>query len=114
MELYIWFWKRRVHGRDFAKKVGICEQTVSNLAGRLQSSSLLTAIKIHEVTDGAVGYEDLLDESSLNALAEWRADNAEKASLSLASGRTESSQDRRSCFNDQNHRQGFLTQRRPI
>jgi transcriptional regulator with XRE-family HTH domain len=76
MELYMWLWKRRIHGRDFAKKIGICEQTVSNLANRQQSPSLLTATKIHEATGGEVSYDDLLDEMTAIALAGWRADNA--------------------------------------
>jgi DNA-binding XRE family transcriptional regulator len=70
MELYKWFWVRRVRGTDFAQTIGVTAQSVSNLSNRRYTPTLLTALKIYKATNGEVTPEELLNPDELKELNE--------------------------------------------
>lgn len=62
MELFIWLKKNRVNQKKMAHAIGISETTLSKIANRLTSPSLLVALQIQHYTKGKVRWEEMLSE----------------------------------------------------
>lgn len=60
MELDYWLFKNKVKHKEFAKKVGIMPHRLSLIVNKKATPSLLTAIAIHEHTNGQVSYKEMV------------------------------------------------------
>jgi DNA-binding XRE family transcriptional regulator len=79
MTLDDWSWKNKMTAYRLAKIIGVSTATISLLRNQKHTSSLLTAIKLHEVTKGEVSFEYLLKADDLKEYEIWLSKYKENA-----------------------------------
>lgn len=60
MELDYYLYKNKIKHKDFAKKIGLVPHRLSVIVHKRASPNLVTAIKIHEASEGKVSYKELV------------------------------------------------------
>lgn len=60
MELDYYLFKNKIKHKDFAQIIGIMPHRLSVLIHKKASPNLVTAIKIHEATQGKVSYKEMV------------------------------------------------------
>ncbi len=60
MELDYFLFKNKIKHKDFAKKIGVQPHHLSALVHKKVNPNLITAIKIHDCSDGQVSYKEMV------------------------------------------------------
>ena len=80
MDLDFYLWKLKISQRELSARTGISTTRLNAFVKKLSTPSLVSAIKIHEATDGKVGYKDMIREVDRLTLEEEK-ELAEKAKI---------------------------------
>ena len=65
MELGYYLFKNRIKIKDFAFRVGVVPYHMTKIIQKRVTPSLVTALKIHEETDGEVSFREMVREKDL-------------------------------------------------